>query len=56
MSREVTFPTTNPDGLVYSIIVFSADQQKKARKPPPERETTDYAYIDFTRMALQSNE
>lgn len=43
--------TTNPDGLVYTTIAFSDNQLKKAQQPPPERETTEYAGIDFTRHA-----
>ena len=41
----------NPDGLLYSTIVFSESQQKKSKEPPPGRETTEYAGIDFTRRA-----
>ena len=48
--------TTNPDGLLYTTIAFSDKQQKKAQLPPPERETTEYVDIDFTRLAPQSNE
>lgn len=42
---------TKPDGLVYTTIAFSDNQLKKAQQPPPERETTEYADIDFTRHA-----
>ena len=41
----------NPDALLYSTIVFSESQQKKSQEPPPDRETTEYAGIDFTRHA-----
>ncbi|XP_070183573.1 uncharacterized protein [Littorina saxatilis] len=43
----------NPDGLVYTTIAFSTDQQRKAKRPPPERETTEYAGIDFMKLAAK---
>ena len=52
--KKVKSRTTNPDGLVYTTIAFSDNQQKKAEQPPPERETTDYVDIDFTRQAPPS--
>ena len=53
--RKVKSRTANPDGLVYTTIALSDNQQQKAEQPPPERETTDYVDTDFTKVAPQSN-
>lgn len=48
---EVSSQSVNEDGLVYTTVAFSDKQLKKAAEPPPEREQTEYAGIDFTRKA-----
>jgi hypothetical protein len=43
----------NADGLHYATVLFSKQQIMKSKQPPPSRETTDYADIDFVRTAAQ---
>lgn len=44
----------NQDGLVYTTIEFSSRQARKAKEPPPQREATEYACVDFSRTSAFS--
>lgn len=54
---ELDEPSTsrNQDGLLYTTIAFTREQQQKSAKIPPKRESTEYVGIDFTRQAPEQH-